>query len=110
MHIINVLVTSLALLCNSTVCDWILLENADAVDQCNVEGIWTAPGAEGSADSPSRFGVPAATALGDPSLTLTKGKTCPGPSFMGSVRSNAITLQQRQVDEHSLSEVLVHRS
>ena len=105
MQIINVLVTFLVFLCNSTVCDWVLRENADAVYQCNVEGILTPPGAKGSADSLSRFGVPAATALEEPSLTLSKGKTCPGPSFMESVRSNAITLQQRQVDEFSLSEV-----
>ena len=105
MQIINVLVTSLAILCNSTVCDLILPENANAVDQCNVEGIWTAPGAEGSADSLSRFGVPAATALGEPLLELSKSEMCPGPSFMDSVRSNATPPQQRQVDEFSLSEV-----
>jgi len=78
MQIINTLVTFL----------WILRENADAVYQCNVEGILTPPGAEASADSLFRFGVPAATALGEPSLTLSKGKTCPGPSFMDSVRFN----------------------
>ena len=105
MQIINVLVTFLVFLCNSTVCDWILPENADAVDQCNVEGIWAAPGAEGSADSLSRFGVPTATALGEPLLELSKGETCPGPCFMDSVCSNATPPQQRQVDEFSLSEV-----
>ena len=57
------------------------------------------------ADSLSRFGVPAATALGEPLFELSKGETCPGPSFMDSVRSNATPPQQRQVDEFSLSEV-----
>jgi len=66
MQIINVLVTSIAILSNSTACDWILLENADAVDQCNVEGIWTAPGAEGSADSLPALVYPQKLRLGNP--------------------------------------------
>ena len=106
MPIISVLVAFLVFLCNSTVPDGVLPENANAVAQFNASGFQAPHAAVGRTRLLSRFGVP--TAAWGTLVRVEPGGDAPStqPYCTGSVSSNATALQQQWLEEYSFSGVV----